>query len=627
MGNFRQIEIYKDGIWQELQLSSYRGGAQLDSPLFRKNTVPGYFSFPLDISYEENAKCLGYPATFTQSNLQREFVAREKLFGGTWCCGRIKILKANKKRLRIIFQDNQGLFKDKIKGVSLREICDEAYSIPCGENLSCETWELSGYFYEEFPAGSELVFTINSNTYTFTNLPETAADLLLLLQSALGNDPDVTVQNILTISDSSATIKICKSGLLGVSFSTNTPDSIFTLISTSTETIGESTCVAQHVTEWMSQPGELSHYFFPIYAPNAYDGENPGWNGWINYYTGNMWPSNLTGTVEFQTRYAYAPQVSYKWVLKCIENFTGFKFKGDIIEDECFCKLTIKNNKLLDKFREETDGSFYNIFEPNYNLKDAIPDLTIEDFLKTLQVFGEFKFDKFDNCITIVNKSEIVKRKATKDWRDLQCDEGDACLPAKEGYHVKYNNIANEPKTDPVFDDYVQGNAGQTLPIPFSPLGNYNGNDPNKIGREWLTPCTLGIASTEGFDVGENDCGFRLMFYHGWHEDSDGNLYPLASSCNVNYNGDQLCEWDLKLNGSDGIVEKFQKAWLDAIDNNSKVISNVLPDAKNIAQFDYCEPVWLEINCIRVCVLIERFDLRYDECGFINSSKIKALEI
>lgn len=618
MNPFYEIEVKKNGVWKKLNLGrNPRWGFNAQNPMFRKDSIPGFSSFPVSIPYAENAKCLGYPNVFSSQYKLSEIEARVKLYGGTWCCGKLKIQKANCNRIKVKFQDNQGEFKELLKDKNLRDMCEEQHEIPCG-TLVCYTYELGDYIYNELPNGNFILnFTINGTTYTLTyngsslnSAPVTALEILQDLAQLVNADPNSPVTIITTTpgnSNTNAQITFCSES--GLVISAILPTLYWTLIDTTITSNSGDDCWKDYLNNWMSQTGKLSHVFPPISAPNLFEGDNPNWNGVLNYYIGGTYPANNSN--PSLPKYAFAPQISLSWLLSCIEEYTGFEFKGYILEDDCFCKIHLKSNYLIDTQTL------------SYNLSDHIPNITALDLLNAIQKMGiTLKFDKFDKCVTFTLIKESLKRPTKKLNKDIVCSEGDVCHEDENGFELSFPKPEGDElkyKTDDTFNSVTLGNGGQKIEMCYTPLSDYEG--PWTIG-DWIIPCFDGKASTDLLGIGENDCGIRFFFYHGFQPSLGATglpsvTYPMGSSCEYNILNEQLCEWNLKLEGENGIYETFYKDWLE-VANNPRVEVTILPDTKFVANYDECEPIELEVDGITNCFLIEKWRMNVDDCKFLK---------
>lgn len=85
--------------------------------------------------------------------------------------------------------------------------------------------------------------------------------------------------------------------------------------------------------------------------------------------------------------------------------------------------------------------------------------------------------------------------------------------------------------------------------------------------RFWRVPFVAEKGSSPAWNQKENKPALRLLFYRGMQKDSNGNLYPLASTDVINYEGKIIAQNSLHLNSQYGTYEKHLRRWLRMINN------------------------------------------------------------
>jgi hypothetical protein len=114
-------------------------------------------------------------------------------------------------------------------------------------------------------------------------------------------------------------------------------------------------------------------------------------------------------------------------------------------------------------------------------------------------------------------------------------------------------------------------------------MDNGYDNRPDKninapAGRQWLIPKTEQPGNFDGLpDYFKSEFSKSLLFYHGLRQDSQLNLYPLASSDIYDYAGNPIVfesvsgsgdpgyvhDLSLRWDGPNGLYEKKYKHWID----------------------------------------------------------------
>ncbi len=77
--------------------------------------------------------------------------------------------------------------------------------------------------------------------------------------------------------------------------------------------------------------------------------------------------------------------------------------------------------------------------------------------------------------------------------------------------------------------------------------------------------------TSKAFGSGQNDFDFKLLFYHGFHENSKNWIYPLASSTRYNTKGDTLSNIALRLNGEDGLFANYSEKYYNYLQEHDIV--------------------------------------------------------
>lgn len=266
--------------------------------------------------------------------------------------------------------------------------------------------------------------------------------------------------------------------------------------------------------------------------------------------------------------------------------------------------------------------STLNIYAKTINISNHVPDLKISSFLLTLmKQFGIVHiFNNRNNEVDLVflkdilastdeeiyteftaRSSKLVSFRENKSYKlNFAWDSGDEFtkenfkaydtlkyaggfnsfddLPAigNEGYFAYVRNlhaiyIFQENAwiwyTDKYYDRKL-GDGITAVNLECSPLMmHYDGSNP-------ASPKTCPKISQEGGSVttGRKDFGFHLVFYRGLLEDSQGNIYPFASSTQYGPTGLVIGNYELNLDGSGSLFDVFLKSYYDFIMNRSRPV-------------------------------------------------------
>jgi hypothetical protein len=79
--------------------------------------------------------------------------------------------------------------------------------------------------------------------------------------------------------------------------------------------------------------------------------------------------------------------------------------------------------------------------------------------------------------------------------------------------------------------------------------------------RSWRVPFVPEKGSSPAWSQDEKKSELRLLFYRGMQKDSEGNLYPYASTDVINYDGQVIAKNSLHLHSKYGTYEKHLRRW------------------------------------------------------------------
>ncbi len=629
MTNFFTYQVYKDGKWIDLFLErNPRFASSLNNPVFRRQSIPGFFTIPFDAPVRGNAAILGHPEQSNNKSNQFNCIARVKLGDVTLCCGQIKVLKASYKKYRLTFQDNQGVFKDLVENKSIRDLCTQMVQIPC-EVTDQVKIKLSPVFGTPDPNVFPNPITINGQTYTFVFVSAfDQDDYMQELVSQINADPGQTASAVFF------------GGCVLVEDSINTPIIIDSLDPNSdlwfiddrlNLLLDFGDCMQDFLNANLANEANEPYVFPVIQNQSAYNSEDGSetYSGYVNYFYDGTYLVNSDESTAFA--YPVSPQVKFTYVKECIEAATGFELKGEFWELPEVDKLLFYNNVLLDRegkveiygnlggTPDTFDANFYNL---NFDIADHLPDITIQQFFDFIQKkFGVvFKFDKFSKCIEFNLYNDIATKSAIEDWSELVCSPGEICYDQKRGYTFKHTKPKGDQKEQE--SDYIVEGGENTILTGFSTLSQFSGFDTNNF-RRWKTPCVLDVATTPLFGIGENDFGTQIYFWNGLQNDSINTPYPLGSTDNLNFDGEVLCDFSLNWASTDeqvGTYEYFWEKWTNKDINGKDINVKLRPSLKFLAKYDHCTPFFIRIDDVQQCVILKSLGLNADECNFIEGN-------
>ena len=328
--------------------------------------------------------------------------------------------------------------------------------------------------------------------------------------------------------------------------------------------------------------------------------------------------------------YSIVPCIYLSFILECIASQAGYTLSGEILSDPGYLKITIPGHRGIDWVSARKKGSTSLVFTNpvQFDLADFVsPSITVESFLINLKnrLGWRFSFDSTSREINVTAQKQTFANPSI-DWtRFVDADYAAEFKTGATVYSLINNIDANDtyPKSADISKINLIGSlaSADLLPNPDATDENvvyycfredsyyinsfYDTTDSyrwevvsHNVGsfrRDGQTneltssissmPTVLGELRPGGawglFPAGDyqgnhirlrnsyNDLGIRLLFYHGMHTDSNGNLYPYASSHSSNYAGQHdLTPWSLNYKrefGSvnNGTYDYWFKDWLN----------------------------------------------------------------
>ena len=336
-----------------------------------------------------------------------------------------------------------------------------------------------------------------------------------------------------------------------------------------------------------------THVFPTIHAPKLYPLKNGLYKA-LNYtdesgnyklnpaeeYTYDPDPTDQNpGKKVPAWRYALSPQVFIKTILGSVAAYIDqLELGGDFLDSDTE-KLILFSNRLLD-FSFHPYHYIYdvhqnkwcqNAWKCDYNLADHMPDVPIADFLISLRKMF-FIYFKIDAGELVVSKIKPRLTGPIEDWTKISDENFQKENENKNGYRLDYDR----PSEDNSIDLPAKKEAGEELEwiTDIYPLHNKIVSDPDITDRYRLMP--------EWEEEGNSDYypsdilkKMKLLIYHGWQKDNQGNLYPLASNSDQDYGGNIVSNISLKWEGENGLFNKYGKEFIALLTNGKRVVKTI----------------------------------------------------
>lgn len=283
----------------------------------------------------------------------------------------------------------------------------------------------------------------------------------------------------------------------------------------------------------------------------------------------------------------YAPFLSLKHLMDSITTEFGIIFDGDFFTSDWYDRALFWNtNKMaaLQKYGREWEYLFlYNSF----NVRDLVPDLTVEELLKGLQKKWNLSvvFSQDGTRISINNRKPVVLDNTFIDWTAMSS-------PPQEidfGQFVTGYKLISPRQQD----DFNDADDTYIIGTPTQEINGIIGSIKSDIGGSIVGPYPGQAAGSDFIP--------RLFFYIG-EVTENGITYHKASHKNpeVNYGG------------ATGLGETVWKDWLNVLKSRLTVTFTIKLDFRHINRIDWSRKVMID----GVPYLIKSIDVRIKSSGF-----------
>ena len=334
---------------------------------------------------------------------------------------------------------------------------------------------------------------------------------------------------------------------------------------------------------------------FPNFYFDSIDPKSDTFLGYANNYSNDdyiIYDENST-TGEFKN--TMIPMVFIKTILDKLsehsDRFSGFG--GDIYNDPEIQQLLIYNNRSLDYNYDYFD--FHEILnDPNpytgprtlyywkdgFDLNDHVPEIPADEFLKNLaKTFCAF-FIFRSGRLHIISRKSILNT-IVEDWTELSEPDYTQSLASNEGYEIDYDRQDDE-SNPPIFEKIRVGDGKTLVEIPFytfdTPLDIDTDSTPPK---SWFLPLIEEKGYSDLFKIYES-YSLRLLFFRGLQNDSNGDTYPLATYSDKNYDGDEVGNYSLAIQGEKGLHQVWWKGFLELVSNGKEIEKIVRLDIQTL---------------------------------------------
>jgi hypothetical protein len=380
--------------------------------------------------------------------------------------------------------------------------------------------------------------------------------------------------------------------------------------------------------------------------------------GYLNYFDGGNFSFN-SNAVGSRFKFAISPQVYVSYVFKKICEFIGFEYNKEFFTQNLdhASKLLYSNRTLSQISAFYTNVYVYlDAFTNNYRLQDVMPEGTISNFINAIRSYffwGVF-FDIRSSKIRLVTYNDIMDS-VPLDWTSLVSPVDEISFENKSGFVAFYredgsdlykkefiepdlmepnkyrfgekiyfkqylpNYVENVDLVRYVVDEdsfyqYQQNPGGSTSWnfISKNVVGVLKGQGENrhqtmadtllmgtiakKVGVTWRVPVTRREAYSL-YNFRSTRVPMRFLNYLGLQPDSSDNTYPMASSDNINFDGDEIAGiGHTRFENEKGLVETDGKKWFEFLTNTQDVKFTIQFDEISFNQIDFARRIKIGNN-------------------------------
>lgn len=534
----------------------------LVNPIVDKDQAPRLYTWPFRVpASPRNSLALGYSNRLDVRD-RVQVVDNCQLFieGELFETGKVKIVGGTEKTIELVFQRTEMALLEDLEKIDINKIL---------ETVSALGPAPSAHWIFDVTCGTPNSYAIQIGGMLFTYnalAGQTAANVVSGLSALI----DAEYAGLTFTFPGQTQLKLESSKLIEYGITVNL-DSLICLAFVSATTQGESRQQAFLTKVAEINEGTPTRYALPtIRWYSFYSADNPSYISYVNLWLDGETRQNTPHT-EKEWEHTWVPFVLLKYIINQIQAQISDQvtdFAGTFYEREDIQSLLLFNNRSLDELEQETyeDGlKWLNRFQSTINLNQHVPEITAYELLT--KFMGSFALHfriEGKQWIFRLNREQITQQPI--DWTTRAEPEYSAEFNTESGFIIKYDPNSSEGYEDNTQLEDLQVGDGETeIVLPFSTLNMKGDELSDSFFTSWKVPIVNmpGSSPVDGF--GENPFGFRLFFYRGLQLDSEGSEYPFGQHDTTNYQGTEIAELSLALEGEKGLYNQCFKGYLELL--------------------------------------------------------------
>lgn len=312
-----------------------------------------------------------------------------------------------------------------------------------------------------------------------------------------------------------------------------------------------------------------------------YEGKNPDFLGYINYYP---YVFQITQTTIGQFKHNFSPLIFLRTVLDAIKNKTGLHVEeSSDFYNEIKRLLFYNNNSLDEDYRESLPPTTnappspaYNTFKEFIYPEEYLPEMSIEDLFIGISELFNSKITYKGNKVRFINVIERLKT-GPIDWTKKTSEKYNFDVLNTKGFEIKYPRDDSDAshKNSTQLDGYSYKAKEISISPKISTTKVISEQDEINSSRNWLLPEVNQKGNSKTTNQSQENNKPKFLIYQGYQHDSDGNEYPMASNHFVDVSNNRIGDLSLLIKGEEGIYEKRYRKWLSFI-SGSKLVEKQL---------------------------------------------------
>ena len=559
------------------------------TPLLSRSVKPGIRNLPFRGPLtDEVIRLFGLQSHIHQSSVPDGLPCRVRLRSGLFFSGTLHLLSADRQSAEYRITD---LTQDFYTEFGEKKLADLAFG---SVTIARSTRAKMVFQFNSAVVGKSYNFRVNGNPNTYTvvsgDTPTTIADKLR--DKINGNDPGYASSSAGELTVEQPTL--ADPFLMGWEPTPGTGN--YTVVSKMTTADARWTDFLAHIDDVRANNANYDYAFPMIYNPALYDGQNSQWLSWINYYEGGF-KRNSTFTLSKEWEYTYIPMWKVKAVLDQLFSDAGYDPPVHSLYT-LFNDLIIYNLSPIDEMQQEwmeANQAFgwTNSFAMSINPGDHLGDISVADFLRSLEITFNFlwDFDRKEKIVRIRPVKPIVNSRPGTDIEAMLGGAPTVKLPARPTLILRHKQQADDyaSATDLSWQEYTYAMDKEETTLQ-SELGSILTRDINTLAGGSVSarvPAANHPGNSAILEI-NNEVVPRLLWYRGMYPDSGGNNYPYASyddldSSGVHISGAISLRWD----GTYGLIAQYWDDWLEFLKQYRILTFQLIPDRLTLAQLDF----------------------------------------